>query len=91
MSLDSFYGLGLPFIFTAESKEYNSGSDFCEKGFVLPIDMGLVLLACSQVRRMLHHGNEEKKARVAFLVAVGVVGSSTPFSEHAVLNKNVFL
>lgn len=66
MSLDSFYGVALPFIFATESKENNLDGDFWEKVFVLPIDIALVLLACSQVRRMLRHGNEEKKCVLLF-------------------------
>jgi len=51
--------------------------------FFSSIDIGLVHLACSQIRRMLHRGNEEKTC-VALLVAVGNgVGGS---SEYAVLN-----
>lgn len=56
----------------------------------MSIGIALLLVACSQLRRMLHHGNKEKPyvARLT-VVGNGVVGSSTPSSEYAVLKKKV--
>lgn len=66
MSLDSFHGVVLPFVFTVETKENNWNGDFEKKVFVLSIDTGLVLLACNQVRRTLRRGNEDKACVLLF-------------------------
>lgn len=89
MRLDSFYGVVSPFIFTTKTKENNLDSNL-RRSICFVSWYSLLLLACSQVRRMVHHGNKEKPC-VARLTVVGNggVSSSTPFSEYAVLNKNI--